>query len=122
HWRCMMSRVERALRKIQARTATHLTQSAMGEAARPLANLTELPADAKGQYGGKLVQLDWAELKAQGLLAPDHEQRRLAEEYRVIKRPLLNNADPRSDLPLANGNLIMVTSALAGEGKTFTCL
>ncbi len=62
-------------------------------------------------------------LSADGLLAsvPD-EQRRLAEQYRVIKRPILRNADPNRDSRVVRGNLLMVASALPGEGKTFTSI
>jgi exopolysaccharide/PEP-CTERM locus tyrosine autokinase len=37
----------------------------------------------------------------------------------VIKRPLLTNAFNKGPGMIKNGNLIMVTSALAGEGKSF---
>ena len=73
-------------------------------------------------YGGNQVVVDHGQLRANGLLAPGEDERRLADQYRAIKRPLLGNADPskRSVLPL--GNLVIVASALSGEGKTFTCI
>jgi len=40
----------------------------------------------------------------------------------VIKRPLLANATGKGAVPVVNGNLIMVTSALPGEGKSFTAV
>ena len=43
----------------------------------------------------------------------------IAEQFRVIKRPLLTNAFNKGPGMIKNGNLIMVTSALAGEGKSF---
>jgi len=46
----------------------------------------------------------------------------LAEQYRLIKRPLLMNATGKGVAPIEKGNLIMVVSALPGEGKTFTSL
>ena len=66
--------------------------------------------------------VDAAQLRANGLLAPDADERRLAEQYRTIKRPLLRNAAPSLEPPLPNGNLVAVVSALPVEGKTFTCL
>ncbi len=42
------------------------------------------------------------------------------DEYRRIKRPLLSNAFGRSSSLVDNGNLIMVTSSIPGEGKTYT--
>jgi exopolysaccharide/PEP-CTERM locus tyrosine autokinase len=64
------------------------------------------------------VNIDAAALRAAGVIAPASEERRLAEEYRIIKRPLLKamaGHDPREQR-----NLVAITSALPGEGKTFT--
>jgi exopolysaccharide/PEP-CTERM locus tyrosine autokinase len=66
--------------------------------------------------------VDLHALRSNGLLAPDVEQPRLAEEYRVIKRPIVDNADAHRDPPIPLGNLLMVASAVAGEGKTFSCV
>ncbi len=62
-------------------------------------------------------------LSADELIASvPEEQRKLAEQYRVIKRPILRNADPNRDSRVMPGNLLMVASALPGEGKTFTSI
>lgn len=68
------------------------------------------------------VDLDLDAIAAAGLLVPQSTNSKLANEYRVIKRPLIANAMGRSAAPVANGNLIMVTSALPGEGKSFTAI
>ena len=68
------------------------------------------------------IPIRFAELGLEGVLSPEGGRSRLDEEYRMIKRPLLMKAF----LPVAPGenpyNLIMVTSALSGEGKTFTSM
>jgi len=46
----------------------------------------------------------------------------ITEEFRYIKRPLLLNAEGKGGAPIDHGNLVMVTSSLSGEGKTFTAL
>lgn len=61
-------------------------------------------------------------ISASGLLVPNAARSQLADEFRVIKRPLIANAMGRSGTPISNGNLIMVTSALPGEGKSFTAI
>jgi receptor protein-tyrosine kinase len=38
---------------------------------------------------------------------------------RVLKRPLLRNAAGKSAAPIKDANLIMITSAMPGEGKTY---
>lgn len=55
-------------------------------------------------------------------MTPDATGSLIAEEFRIIKRPLLANAASRTLPPIRNANLIMVTSALPGEGKSFTAL
>ena len=56
------------------------------------------------------------------LLSPEGGRSRTAEEFRVIKRPLLNNVFERPLAGVKYPNLIMVTSSVQGEGKTFTSL
>jgi exopolysaccharide/PEP-CTERM locus tyrosine autokinase len=54
--------------------------------------------------------------------SPGAPRTRIADQYRVIKRPLIANALGKGAAPVAHGNRIMVTSALPGEGKTFTAV
>jgi exopolysaccharide/PEP-CTERM locus tyrosine autokinase len=57
------------------------------------------------------------------MLTPDIPRSDIAEEYRTIKRPLLINiAGDAVTTPIPHGNLIMVTSALEGDGKTFCAI
>ena len=68
----------------------------------------------------RAVCIDVLALRESGLLAPEADQRQLAEEYRIIKRPLLAGLKGESRPRL--GNVIVVASALPGEGKTFTSI
>jgi protein-tyrosine kinase len=75
------------------------------------------------------VDIDLAKLRAHGLLTPDTPYVTLVEQYRMIKRPLLMKASVNGHgSPTRAGgtggakNVIMVTSALPGEGKTFTAI
>lgn len=45
---------------------------------------------------------------------------RVVDEYQRIKRPLLSNAFGKTSSMVEQGNLIMVTSSISGEGKTHT--
>ena len=42
----------------------------------------------------------------------------IQDDYRRVKRPLVSNACGRNKLMVDRGNLILVTSAIPGEGKT----
>jgi exopolysaccharide/PEP-CTERM locus tyrosine autokinase len=68
------------------------------------------------------VDIDLVRLAAEGYVTPDAPRSQLADEYRVLKRPLLNNAHGKSAAPIRRANLIMVTSSVPGEGKTFTSI
>jgi exopolysaccharide/PEP-CTERM locus tyrosine autokinase len=62
-------------------------------------------------------------LRDAGLVDPRSDKtNRTTEEFRRIKRPLLMHARGEGATMVANANMIMVTSALPGEGKTFTAI
>lgn len=61
-------------------------------------------------------------LSAAGIVSPNEHAPYLADEFRRIKRPLLNNAFGSSSELVANGNVIMLTSSLPGEGKSFSAV
>lgn len=66
------------------------------------------------------VELDLDALHGAGIVTPHGPRTSTADQFRVIKRPLIANAMGKGAAPLKHGNLIMVTSALPGEGKSFT--
>jgi len=70
----------------------------------------------------KAIEIDLVRLAGLGYVTPDAPRTQLADEYRVIKRPLLTNALRRSSTSVERGNLILITSAMPGEGKTFTSI
>jgi len=65
------------------------------------------------------VEIDLAKLEAMGYLSPRTSHSQIAGDFRVIKRQLLVNV---SEAATRNANLIMVTSALPNEGKTFVAI
>src|SRR6516164_4532091 len=91
------------------------TVSAAGAARR-----RESPAEAAAPE--QAVIIDPNALRAAGMLPPVHQEHEIAQQYRRIKRPLINNALGRGVAQLASGNVIMITSAVPGEGKTFMSL
>jgi exopolysaccharide/PEP-CTERM locus tyrosine autokinase len=66
------------------------------------------------------VDINLERLNKLGMVTHDGGRTAVAEDFRIIKRPLLRNARGDHDVaPLRHGNLIVVTSALPGEGKTY---
>lgn len=116
-----MSLVERALKKMMENRG----QTGELQPPAPLGRLVEAsgpaaPDEAPPAAPARVLRVDRAALRDKGLLPPEHHERRMATEYRQIKRPLLANALGRGVPRMANGQLIMMASALPGDGKTFT--
>ena len=68
------------------------------------------------------LTIPYAQFKERGMITVDAPRSKIAEEYRRIKRPLLMNIEGESAAVIKNPNLIMVTSSLPGEGKTFSAV
>ena len=69
-----------------------------------------------------VIEIDQRALREEGLFAPNYHARELADEYRQIKRPLIANAFGKRVVRVEGGNVIMITSAFSGEGKTFSSI
>ncbi len=86
---------------------------------------TATAGDARPSAGGtsrstgRSLHIDLERLQDMGYLTPSGMRSRLAEEVRLIKRSVVQNL---LDDNLERANLIMVTSAFPGEGKSFTTL
>jgi exopolysaccharide/PEP-CTERM locus tyrosine autokinase len=91
-------------------------QPAMDFTAPDVAEAMEPPAVSKS------VELDLQTLATRGFVTPNAPRSRTADQFRVIKRPLLSNLKGKGASRTSHGNLIMVTSALAGEGKSYTSI
>ena len=141
-----MSIVERVAELLGSIPQTHRKPAAAGEKADTLApNLVERAAgDAsrRSDFPGDMdfavrakaearparstsrttrtFRVDLDRLRKQSIITPDGERTPIAEGFRRIKRQILANvANPKGGAP---ANLVLVTSALAGEGKTFCAI
>jgi protein-tyrosine kinase len=118
-----MSVIENTLKRLQGQRAAsgavppaaHVAVAAAGAAARRRAG-GEIPVPERA------LVIDQDALRAAGMLPPAHQEHELSQEHRRIKRPLINSALGRGVAPLPHGNLIMITSAVPGEGKSFMSL
>ena len=84
--------------------------------------LAEPRQDPPARPQSPRVEFDLTALAAANLIAPTAPRSQVADEFRVVKRPLINNVKATSANPAAHSNLLMVTSAVAGEGKSFTAI
>lgn len=91
-------------------------------AAAPVDAQQAAPSGGAPRKQSRRVALDLERLQAAGLVTPASSNSKIAGEMRVIKRPLLANAQGKGAPKVERGNLIMVTSSLASEGKTFVAV
>lgn len=123
-----MSKIQKALQRLQSRGAPANSPRMQAEDARSLSiavGRAGRPEDAVEQTvvtHGVVIQFDQEALRDAGLIAPDNHVQMLADQYRDIKRPIIANAFGRRVTKVDDGNLIMISSAVAGEGKTFTSI
>lgn len=68
------------------------------------------------------VELDLNRMRDLGMVTAAGGRTRLLEDFRVIKRPLIQRAFAERAEGDKPGNLIMVTSSLPGEGKTYCAI
>lgn len=93
------------------------------QAAKPAAQAAPAPsAPLGGKARAAMVKIPIEILRARGFVTPDAAPTAISQEFRVIKRPLLANAFGRGTPAVANGRRVMVTSAFAGEGKSFCAI
>jgi protein-tyrosine kinase len=70
----------------------------------------------------RFADIDLLRLQQLGMITHEGGRSCVAEDFRIIKRPLLRSARGIDGPPIHHGNLIIVTSALPGEGKTFCAI
>ncbi len=70
----------------------------------------------------KILNIDLERMSANGFVGLESARNLINEEYREIKRKLLQNAFGPLASTISNSNIIMVSSARPAEGKTFSAV
>jgi len=68
------------------------------------------------------LHIDFEHLAQRGFIVPGSPTMRLSEEFQEIKRKLIASMVPGMSDSRAPSNLVMVTSSVPGEGKTYTSM
>ena len=125
-----MSIIEKAIDKV-TRVAGEADARSVAQEHRAVSRTSPEPIPGSSYTGApappdtsaaNTITIDFEQLRETGVLPPIEQELILAEQYRRIKRPLLSNAYGRGAPLVERGNLIQVTSAVPGEGKTFTAI
>lgn len=126
-----MSIVEKAAERLRADEARHPARSretASTVKSKPKAARTTVERLDEGRESSEVVvaaeplQVGWERVRRAGYLPDGEASERLRDELRRIKRRLLGKVEQSSAVGRNQGRRIMVTSALVGEGKTFTAI
>jgi protein-tyrosine kinase len=127
-----MSIIEKALNKAKDQgrdmgIATDFSRPLVRSADRPRPAIGQAPDNGHDRNKNEaepaeIVEIDWHRLAGMGFVTPDDANTQTIEEYRNIKRPLVSNAFGKGSLGIERSNLILVTSSVPGEGKTFTAI
>ncbi|TFW30688.1 XrtA-associated tyrosine autokinase [Massilia horti] len=129
-----MSIIEKAASRIEQRRDTNATPSSPAAAAAPAPSQASpvppagapdsapaAPAAAR-KVQTRQVEIDLDRLRNMGMVTAAGGRTTVVEEFRIIKRPLLRRAFGEQGAGETPNNLIMVTSSLPGEGKTFCAI
>jgi protein-tyrosine kinase len=119
-----MSIIERALGKLQQATPPRTDSAPVGRPSRS-GGLAEQPGRHSRPRDipvpAETIHVNMEELRAAGALPAEAAVPALTDQFRRIKWPILE-AVVAGNTGDAHANLIMVTSSVAGEGKTFTSI
>jgi protein-tyrosine kinase len=126
-----MSIVERALRRLQNSGQTPPRGGAVLRDQKPVRAPPVAAPSSGGAPGAALpaarvpaesLQVSAESLRASGMLPPVEHADALADQFRRIKWPILESITTKRDADGSVASVIMVTSSVAGEGKTFSSL
>jgi receptor protein-tyrosine kinase len=122
-----MNTIERALSKqkknkqAQAEKVDEASTNTIEKAANAQPDVEAQIAD-KPQHTSANIEIDLYKMEEKGFVSTSAKRRLINEEYRAIKRKIIDNAFGPLSKSLNNSNIIMVTSSRPGEGKTFTAV
>lgn len=114
--------VERAIAKGGGRTR----EAPVRPVAEPAGPVAREPATPQARPAHDLkqprIEIDSRLLARAAIFTPESPVNRTMEEFRLIKRTVVERADKAQSEGAATANLVMVTSTREGEGKTFVAL
>ena len=114
-----MSLIENSLERL--RRAAGGTKTAVTAAVREPVTVLRESTSAEPRAVHRRSSIDLARLRAQGYLPDAVQERRFADWCHRVKRPIIERA-LAAEAGSGDARLILVTSALPGDGKTFITL
>ncbi|OKY26702.1 XrtA-associated tyrosine autokinase [Thalassotalea sp. PP2-459] len=116
-----MSTIEKALAKKKDKALDNSTQDITNEQVEAEKKAGDKTAP-KSVSTTNLLNIDKSGLTTKGYLIDTGARKSIKDEFRQIKRKLLNNAFGVASKMLNHPNLVMISSARPNEGKTFVAI
>ncbi|MDT0593594.1 XrtA-associated tyrosine autokinase [Glaciecola petra] len=114
------STIEKALAAKENSETTENLPVSDNEHAEEVSSSDNTNDNASNAKPNKYFDIDLDRLRENGFVNLENARTLINEEYREIKRKLLQNAFGPLASTIASSNIIMVSSARPSEGKTFT--
>jgi exopolysaccharide/PEP-CTERM locus tyrosine autokinase len=121
-----MSVVEKSISKMRAAGAApnlfDARTEVVGSIEEVTAEIALLGGAAAASPVGRFVRIDRMRLRSAGFVPDENQERRFADQYRRIKRPILMQVQVLTAARAPGARFVMMASALPGDGKTFTSI
>jgi protein-tyrosine kinase len=115
-----MSLVEQAIARMKNQAGAVKLKAAEA-VPMPISPVSVVDQASESSKAAKRMVLDTIAMRAGGYLPEEGKDRHFADHFRRIKRPLVDRA-LSGDVAAGDPRVIMITSALPGDGKTFTSI
>lgn len=119
-----MSVVEKSISKMRAAAAQFPDERSevVGSIEEITAEIALLGGAPGAATVGRFVRIDRLRLRAAGFVPDENQERRFADQYRRIKRPILMQVQVLTAARAPGARFVLMASALPGDGKTFTSI
>jgi exopolysaccharide/PEP-CTERM locus tyrosine autokinase len=122
-----MSVVEKSISKLRSSGAVPPTSlgarsDAVGTIEEVTAEIALLGLPNAAAEVGRFVRIDRMRLRGAGFVPDENQERRFADQYRRIKRPILMQVQVLTAAHAPGARFVLMASALPGDGKTFTSI
>ncbi|OZG73585.1 hypothetical protein BTA51_10505 [Hahella sp. CCB-MM4] len=115
-------KAEQPKTKSEVKATTAASPKASQPSAASQVKATESRLSQEDSKSSRYSEIDVDVLTKKGFITQQSTNRHLKEQFRAVKRKLLNNAFGAISKTLHHANLIIVSSCNAHEGKTFSAI
>jgi protein-tyrosine kinase len=122
-----MSLVEKSMAKLRATGAATANSPdarsiVVGSVEEVTVEIALLTTPDAAVQPSRFIRIDRTRLRAAGFIPDETQERRFADQYRRIKRPVLMQVQALTAAHAPGARLVLMASALPGDGKTFTSI